>query len=905
MKKPFKVLSAAAMAAVVVVPSIVVPVQAAAATPAAATTPDQLVFTNDAGQQFLVSYEDYADFLFGEGNFVGVLEGKAPSAIGIDGKYVDYKKFQDILFEEGNAGLPTSDLLDKAVKDESNLVDKETSDSYVDVTFDKDGKPVYGEPEPTEVEVALEKATTAVTALPNVDDVKATDEAAVTAAAKLVADAKALGADVTALEAKVTALQAKIAEMTAVVSVESVMAITETGVEVTVAASEEDRTETIKVTDPEGNEVEVKSTLIPAGQTKVTFDFATAYDKLPLGTFKVAGKDFDTAAVAAVKDVKEAAAANGGAGNVIKLWSALQSTYFEGALEENIDAYKVAIDKAVTDNKLSTVEDVNKLISDVNKAQVSDEAEAAVVKSVVDGINGNALQVYNLLNKNFDRVNSDWVAEYLLEAVEIADGTTNTVLGSLDEDNYFGVADTGVTVEAIQDAIDTANAKQVAAAYDVAFKSLKSSDVADARALANKYLTANADDAVTQKEYANDSLDILDALIRVNEAKTPNALKSALTTLDNLDTALVNKYNAVDPDSNLEKDIDLTKVNDELLQKYIDAIALVVAPTGKNQRSDIQSIITGVNNSTSVGLVDAVDTAVTNNNADELLAALKALKLDNVADSNKAKYLTDKSDFATAADSADVAKSITDLQTQVNKSNVAAIGAAATADTRLTAIKVAGLKNVVDANKQAYLTGVQFTKNMSPVDYFVLATTKEEAQLVVDTANAYASANKATTATEMRSALTTFAVALNKIGGVNEAPLFINLSNQAKLEVASIVLDDKTANFANAKALGDAVVAAMAAHEATLTSINGNGNDIAGIDADSTIVEVDAALSSLGYEAYDNLGDVERLAVAQAFLDALPVDDKGDAVALTYKTIAEITADIDKAIAKPAVQSAE
>ncbi|WP_303971307.1 hypothetical protein [Sporosarcina ureae] len=233
MKKPFKVLSAAAMAAVVVVPSIVVPVQAAAATPAAATTPDQLVFTNDAGQQFLVSYEDYADFLFGEGNFVGVLEGKAPSAIGIDGKYVDYKKFQDILFEEGNAGLPTSDLLDKAVKDESNLVDKETSDSYVDVTFDKDGKPVYGEPEPTEVEVALEKATTAVTALPNVDDVKATDEAAVTAAAKLVADAKALGADVTALEAKVTALQAKIAEMTAVVSVESVKAINAKTLEVT------------------------------------------------------------------------------------------------------------------------------------------------------------------------------------------------------------------------------------------------------------------------------------------------------------------------------------------------------------------------------------------------------------------------------------------------------------------------------------------------------------------------------------------------------------------------------------------------------------------------------------------------------------------------------------------------
>src|SRR5699024_4415868 len=138
--------------------------------------------------------------------------------------------------------------------------------------------------------------------------------------------------------------------------------------------SDEDREETVKVIDPEGNEVEVKSTLIPAGQTKVTFDFAIAYTELPLGFFKVEGKDFDTAAVAAVNQGKEAARAD----KVIELWNALQSPYFEGAVEGNIDAYNEAIVNATGDKELKTVADVNKLIADVNKKEVGNEAEAAV-----------------------------------------------------------------------------------------------------------------------------------------------------------------------------------------------------------------------------------------------------------------------------------------------------------------------------------------------------------------------------------------------------------------------------------------------------------------------------------------------------------------------------------------------
>lgn len=761
MKKPYKVLSATALAAVLATSSLV-PVMAQAAT------------TNEVSEVIVTA--DGVNYKMTQATYSALLDaGKAPANV----QFVTSSTGKTYTIAQYSNALDSADNVDEAL---AELDKSATAQTIVteEAKFDKDGNLV----------------TT-----PVVEGLK----------------------------------------------VESVMAITETGVEVTVVASEEDRTETIKVTDPEGKEVEVKSTLIPAGQTKVTFDFAKAYDKLPLGTFNVAGKDFDTAAVAAVKEVKEAAQAN----NVIKLWSALQSTYFEGALEENIDAYETAVNKAATDNKLNTVADVNKLIADVNKAQVSDEAEAKVVKSVIDGIGGNALQVYNLLNKNFDRVNSEWITAYKDETVVLANGGP-TALKNLTASNYFGES-AGTTVEAIQDAIDSANAKEVAKAYDKAFKSLNSTDVADARALANKYLTANADDAVTQKEYANDSLDILDALIRVNEAKTPNALKSALTALDNLETNLVNKYNAADPDSTFEKDIDLKKVNDELLQKYITTISETPV-TSKNQRSDIQAIINGVNNSTSEGLVDAVDAAT---DADSILKALQDLKLDNVAESNKTQYETDLTSFKSAADSADVAKSLTDLQTQVDLSNVAAVAAANTADKLLVALKNAGIANVVDANKAAYDTAAV---NKEGDKYFAAVTTKDQAQKVVNAVNAYAVANKATTATEMRTALTTFAVALDNLGGVAEAPAFINLSSQAKLEVAEIVLNAKDGNFTTAYTLGQAVDAAMTAHGDFLDAVNG------ATDINTTKV---ALTDEDVYPAFVELSADAKVAKAEAVYNAL------------------------------------
>lgn len=673
-----------------------------------------------------------------------------------------------------------------------------------------------------------------------------------------------------AAEAKIAELEEEAAKE---LKVESVSAITTTGVEVTVEASEEDREETINVVDPEGNTVEVKPTLIPAGQTKVTFDFAKAYEKLPLGTFKVAGKEFDTAAVAAVEAVKEAANEN----NVIKLWNALQSPYFEGALEENIDVYEAAINQAVKDNKLNTVADVNKLISDVNNKEASDEAEAAVVKSVIAVVeaNGNHLQVYNVLNKNFDRVNAEWVAKYLEEAVILADNTEQSpstqTLGSLKEStNAFGKAQ-GVTIEAIQGAIDAANAKQVAAAYDKAFKSLKSTDVTDARALANEYLTSDADAAITAKEFANDSLDILDALIRVNEAKTPNSLKSALTALDNLENSLVEKYSVENDFGPISNDVDLTKVKDELLGDYITEIGNA-DEIAKNQRSDIQSIIVGVNNSYSKGLVDAVDNA---NDADTLLKALKDLKLDNVVDANKAQYNTDIDAFKSAADSNDVAKSLTDLQAQVDRSNVAAIAAADSADMLLAALKNAGVSNVVDANKAAYHTAAV---NKDGVKYFANVTTKDDAQKVVNAVNAYVVANDATTATELRTALTTFAVALDNLGGVKEAPEFINLSSQVKLEVSEIVLNGKEADFTTAYTLGQAVDAAMEAHDTFLNNVNTSVS----ISTIKTALDNENVLPE--FYALDAAAKVEKAEAVYNKLQELKAQD------YNFKTIAEIKA---------------
>lgn len=96
-----------------------------------------------------ISYPEYQDTIFG-GNpelkaFIG---GKVPSALGVDTSFLQYGKFQDLLFEKPNQDALKS--IDEAMSKASNLVDQETIAKYKNLVKFENGKPVFETDKPVE-----------------------------------------------------------------------------------------------------------------------------------------------------------------------------------------------------------------------------------------------------------------------------------------------------------------------------------------------------------------------------------------------------------------------------------------------------------------------------------------------------------------------------------------------------------------------------------------------------------------------------------------------------------------------------------------------------------------------------------------------------------------------------------
>src|SRR5690606_22540700 len=133
-----------------------------------------------------------------------------------------------------------------------------------------------------------------------------------------------------------------------------------------------------------------------------------------------------------------------------------------------------------------------------SKAQQKAETEAvqAVVKAK------NQVQLLAALQNNFERVNKDWIVGYETKIKGLNLG---------EESNYE-------QFDAIQEQINEVNKEGVAAAYDKAFKSLKTSDVNTAKNLAETYLPTFEEleeNQVQQSEYVLDHLAVLEAIIKV------------------------------------------------------------------------------------------------------------------------------------------------------------------------------------------------------------------------------------------------------------------------------------------------------------------------------------------------------------------------------------------------------
>lgn len=687
--------------------------------------------------------------------------------------------------------------------------------------------------------------------------------------------------------------------------VESVSAITSTAVDVVIDAPKDDVLgATVEVKDNNGNIVEVNPVDISAGDTVASFTFKTPVEKLE-GVWTVAGKEYSFTAIQQLKDITDAASAS--PLNEVKLLNALNAAGIQNVDDNKLQTYATAIVTASPETLVAVQEAIDK----ANKSDADKEIEAAAEKAVKEATN--QIQLLNALKANFERVNDEWIAAYTSGAAGSSNdsvagfvfvpGTPNANTTVVKNGETLGAV--AVTFANIQETIDNVNDAQVAAAYNKAFTSLKSDDVAAARNLANAYVAVDADAKISKKDWANDSLDVLDALIRVNTATTNNTLKTALVALDNLETALVEKYKNNSLGVTVADDLDIKSVKDSNLAEYRKKLSDTTDVTKKNQREDIQKIITDVNNVADSSLVTAVQNAAnaTPVDADKLVNALNALGLKQVAASNKDVYAAN-ANYKTVAD-ADAA------QDEVDADNIAAIMAldtAAEADQLLVALNVVELKNVQPENKVAYAasvadtsTGIGSKSTLADIQTALDDVNKAELEKAKVKA-----INDATTATEVKAALDKLAVTS-----------YVDVPGADKLYIAEQVLKvrdtltagrDELKDDGTAKDTGVAVVA-DAKTFANVDDLTGHLDQastgiiakydalVAGV-AYSNLTNISTTvskLSAIGYDAFDNLDAGQKATVAEAFKTNYQKDKDGNEV--DYATLAAIKVAIDAAIA--------
>lgn len=595
----------------------------------------------------------------------------------------------------------------------------------------------------------------------------------------------------------------------ALLKVESVSAINNNAVTVTFTeVTEAIEDANIVVKDGEGNVVETKPMLLAEGTTQADFEFVTPFpvDHKFTGVWDVNGEKYNFDAINQLADIAAAVTTP----NEIKLQAALDAAGIIYADETRIAAYLGALQ---VEGATASLEAVQKAITKIDEDAAKGEANDAAVEAVLDA--KTQAQLLKALQANFDVVNPEWIVEYQAAIGEIVAPTT---------------------VDAIQEEVTGVNTLKVGPKVSAANLSLDSEKVAEARALVTKWIPADKEDAEPIKALILDGLNLEDALIAVNNAKTNSALKSALTNLDTLENSLLEKYKDVVGFDKIDE-FDIKTVEDANLTAYRTAIG--EAEVGdKNQRKDIQKIVTDANE-----------------------AAVDAAKVKVIADLNAVDNKT------AAADVVALLEKSQKLHEQTNKVNSA----------------------YADAYKAAV---VAKTTAEEPVvlDAAAVNTLVGDVNTAQDAAAQLTAVNTASTASEMSKAL----IALE---AANNATDFTNLSSTAKLEVAEIVLAKRNAIVAGddqkAKEFKDAAAALAAVSHETTGAIAERTAFLADVNDETTIAGVQAALAggnSLLPE-FKTLGAAAQVEKAEAVLNALTAlkaDGKaGFSTVTEIKTIVE------------------
>lgn len=631
-------------------------------------------------------------------------------------------------------------------------------------------------------------------------------------------------------------------------AVEKVMEITKTGITVVLQkVTEAKENFTIEVKDPNGKVIEVKPVNLEIGDAEITFEFKNALTEKPAsGIWTIGGVEFDQAAVDAVDAVKNAA-------NQVELLKALKSSYFSNVKDELIEEYETDI-KA---GDVNTIADIQKIIDDVNAKNVTDAEQAEAVKAVTEA--GNQVELLKALkNPLFTRVNDTWIAEY--------DGST---------------IKSKATVAEMQTEIDTVNNTKVEAAKDAAIAGLDNLKVAEAKQLVVSYIKDDVEPSTAKQDMMKE-LDVHDAVINVTLANTNAKLEKALNSL----ATVVND----------ESEFNMNTVNGKELTRY-RSIITETAADDKNEVSEIAGLISNGNiaaETDTVAKIKAITKAdekfsVTNEEFKNLLVELA----DRAAFVNKTNpaftmevvndnMLTEYMDAIIAASDKTTSAHINTIIVTVNnpETELEAVKDASDADALLIALKgkTLGLNNVIDANKDEYVKE-DFDALVDTTDTDTTVASVKAIKELVSQVNAKVEVNKATTAQEMKVAVTNFAIAKGET-------TFIDLSSEAKADLAAIMLEgraeagyDKIAN----------VSSDITAKKTVMT------DKIAAVNTAATNSAMVTALTALNNENFTALEEAKKIDVAEAFINASK-DEENNRV--SYETITSINAKLNQVIAQ-------
>lgn len=601
--------------------------------------------------------------------------------------------------------------------------------------------------------------------------------------------------------------------------VESVSAITKTGVEIKFEALAEAKTGvTVEVKDNNGNTVPVVAQDLAKGETSASFDFVTALTVDPTGVWTVEGKTYDFGAVKQFNDIVAAALS----GNEINTLAALKAAGLTDIKDENITAYVQAINASTTKETLA---DIQAIIKKANEDSISAGDAAAAVKAVNDATTQPQL-LTALQNKAFARVNASWIVEY-----QTAINTAKATPANTD------------TVAEIQALVDGVNNTEIGDADTAATTSTEQNNVT---ALIQAYVADDVAPATTKADAIKAS-QVKAGVFKVKEATTQTTVYSALTGLAALDSA----------------NLPAASLNASLKADYLTAqVAYKGTITGATTVAQIKTnIVDAADTAALTAALTGVDALIATSTDADVKAALQKLanvtshksgsnKFDitTVKDANLNKYVTDATVGFIAVEAGGV--TLAEVQTAITNVNADA-GVGAALDTVNNASSTA-------ADVRAALIDIAVAQadvgSQTAVDAFISLTTQaqlEVAQLVID--NRPAAPGYANIDAIMNDADGTGAIATQQAAHAAKVAEFNAIGNLATATTADIKADLDTYAYAGYVNLTNTQKVSVAQEIGKLTkSVSGTPTplDFSGADAVKSFKEandiIDAAKAAAG-----------------------------------------------------------